>query len=236
MLFDMDGTLADSEALHHRALDDVAVDEGIVLPGGFHEECIGLSIGAVHARLRAQAPGLRLGVQELARAKYRAFLARASELRWRAGAQEAVEAVRGAGLAMAVVSNSDRMLLEAALRALGLHEPGQISVSRNDVRKGKPAPESYLRAAWLLGVAPGRCLVVEDSPPGARAGLDAGMAVMAWPEPSRIDLRFARGCRHAAPTALAPALQRWLGAVGGLGDAGASARASARENADAGRA
>lgn len=73
------------------------------------------------------------------------------------------------------------MLLEANLRALGLQDPQLVSVSANDVREGKPDPEPYLRAAWLLRVTPDHAIVVEDSPTGARAALAADMRVIAWP-------------------------------------------------------
>jgi HAD superfamily hydrolase (TIGR01509 family) len=210
VLFDMDGTLVDSEPIHHRALADVMAAEGIVLPAGFDEACTGMTIDGVHARILAHGPHLRLGVQALAQAKDAAFLQRQNELVWRPGAQEAVAAVRGASVRMAVVSNSDRMLVDASLRALGLQQSGQISVCRNDVRQGKPDPEPYLRAAWLLGLSPDACLVVEDSPTGARAGLAAGMTVLAWPEPSRSDLQFPEGCPHADPADLRASLMPWL--------------------------
>lgn len=210
VLFDMDGTLVDSEPIHHRAMDDVMRAEGIVLPEGFDEACTGMSIERVHARILQHAPQLRLDLQALARAKNEAFLARRREIAWRPGAADAVEAVLGLGLAMAVVSNSDRMLVDATLRTVRLQSPAQISVSRNDVREGKPAPEPYLRAAWLLGVPPQHCLVIEDSPTGAQSGLAAGMHVLAWPEPGRTDLVFPDGCMMADPAALLPALGAWL--------------------------
>ncbi len=210
VLFDMDGTLVDSEPIHHRALADVMAVEGIVLPPGFDEACTGMTIDGVHARILEHGPHLRLDVQALAQAKNAAFLLRQCELAWRPGAREAIAAVLDAGARVAVVSNSDRMLVDASLRALGLQKPGQVSVSRNDVRQGKPDPEPYLRAAWLLGVAPEACLVVEDSPTGARAGLAAGMAVVAWPEPSRPDLEFPPGCLHADPADLRASLMPWL--------------------------
>jgi beta-phosphoglucomutase-like phosphatase (HAD superfamily) len=74
------------------------------------------------------------------------------------------------------------MLLEAGLRALDLQDPQLVSISINDVRVGKPDPEPYERAAWLLHVTPGEAIVVEDSPTGARAAIAAGMRVLAWPE------------------------------------------------------
>lgn len=72
-------------------------------------------------------------------------------------------------------------------------------MSRNDVRQGKPDAEPYLRAAFLLGIAPVDCVVVEDSPTGAAAGIAAGMTVLAWPEPHLGDLRFPAGVRLAGP-------------------------------------
>ncbi len=73
------------------------------------------------------------------------------------------------------MSNSDRAIVDVQLRLAGLSRPGLVTVSRNDVRTGKPDPEGYLRAAYLLNTAPAECLVVEDSLSGAAAGLAAGM-------------------------------------------------------------
>jgi beta-phosphoglucomutase-like phosphatase (HAD superfamily) len=61
--------------------------------------------------------------------------------------------------------------------------PDLVTVSRNDVRPGKPDPEAFLRAAHLLNAEPARCVVVEDSPVGAAGGLAAGMRVVCFPEP-----------------------------------------------------
>jgi beta-phosphoglucomutase-like phosphatase (HAD superfamily) len=80
------------------------------------------------------------------------------------------------------VSNSDRLIIDANLCAVGLVEPGLKSVSRNDVREGKPHPEPFLRAAWLTGVEPAETFVMEDSFTGATAGIAAGMKTIFWPE------------------------------------------------------
>jgi HAD superfamily hydrolase (TIGR01509 family) len=86
--------------------------------------------------------------------------------------------LRERGMPQAIVSNSDRMLVDANLRAIGLAEPDLVTVTHNDVRAGKPQPEPYLRAAWLLHAAPPDCVVIEDSPTGAAAGVAAGMTVV----------------------------------------------------------
>jgi beta-phosphoglucomutase-like phosphatase (HAD superfamily) len=103
--------------------------------------------------------------------------------------------VRAAGIRQAIVSNSSRMLLEAGLRALDLQDPQLISISINDVRAGKPDPEPYQRAAWLLRVTPEEAIVVEDSPTGTLAGIAAGMRVLAWPEHESAAGTFPQGAR-----------------------------------------
>ncbi len=86
------------------------------------------------------------------------------------------------GVVQAVVSNSDRLIVDANLGAVGIVEPGFKTVSRNDVAEGKPHPEPFLRAAWLTGIDPADTVVMEDSFTGARAGLAAGMRTIFWPE------------------------------------------------------
>jgi beta-phosphoglucomutase-like phosphatase (HAD superfamily) len=59
-------------------------------------------------------------------------------------------------VAQAVVSNSDRLIVEVNLRMIGIGAPGIKTVTRNDVRAGKPDPEPFMRAAYLTGVCSGR--------------------------------------------------------------------------------
>ena len=82
---------------------------------------------------------------------------------------------------VAIASSSHRDIIAAAVDALGLHEVLGAIVSSDEVPLGKPAPDVYLLAATRLGVAPDRCLVVEDSVNGVRAGKAAGMTVVLVP-------------------------------------------------------
>jgi HAD superfamily hydrolase (TIGR01549 family) len=93
------------------------------------------------------------------------------------GAAELLRVLARLGLAWAVVTSADRRLANARLRAAGVHPT--VLVTSQVVRKGKPDPEGYLQAAAALGVGPRRCLVVEDSLAGIRAGEAAGAAVAA---------------------------------------------------------
>jgi sugar-phosphatase len=79
--------------------------------------------------------------------------------------------------AVAVVTSCTAELADARLRAAGL-EPPPVLVTSDRLRRGKPDPEGYLVAARELGADPAECVVLEDSPAGARAGRDAGMHVV----------------------------------------------------------
>ncbi|PST17348.1 HAD family phosphatase [Mesorhizobium plurifarium] len=198
VLFDMDGTLVDSELLHLETMAAAVESFGYMLPEGFGDRITGMAIGDCHALL-AEKIGFAPAAADLVQRKYAAYVERAGGLKMRAGARQALSFVRTSGAAIAIVSNSDRMLVDANLSAVGLQSPGLVSVTRNDVRHGKPNPEPYLRAAWLLGVEPSDCIVVEDSAPGAHAGLAAGMTVIGWPEPHRADIVFPAGTIIAEP-------------------------------------
>jgi 1-acyl-sn-glycerol-3-phosphate acyltransferase len=85
---------------------------------------------------------------------------------------------------VAVASSAHRRVIDAALAGLGLADGFQVVVSSDEVAAGKPAPDVYLEAARRLGVAPARCLVVEDSLNGIRAARAAGMTVVLVPNAS----------------------------------------------------
>jgi HAD superfamily hydrolase (TIGR01509 family) len=97
-----------------------------------------------------------------------------------AGAVEVVRRV-ARDLPIAVASSAHREVIDAALRALGLADAFAVIVSSDEVGRGKPEPDVYREAARRLGVAPGRCLVVEDSRNGVLAARAAGMTVVLVP-------------------------------------------------------
>jgi HAD superfamily hydrolase (TIGR01509 family) len=204
VLWDFDGTLVDSEPTHNRALLDTLFAWDIRPSKDLQERVIGTSIEATHAALADAYADLLPDVGAFVRAKMSAYLARLGELKLRSGVAAVEAFLRQRGVASAIVSNSDRMILDACLSAVGKAAPGSITVSRNDVRKGKPDPEPYLRAAYLLDLSPRDCIVVEDSPVGAAAGIAAGMTVVAWPD--RAGVVFPVEARIADPVDLLSAL------------------------------
>jgi sugar-phosphatase len=105
--------------------------------------------------------------------------------REQAGDTDGVRALDGAAELLAapparfaVVTSCTALLAHARLEAAGLPVPA-VLVTADQLRRGKPDPEGYLRAARLLGAPPGECVVVEDAPTGIRAARAAGMRVVA---------------------------------------------------------
>jgi HAD superfamily hydrolase (TIGR01509 family) len=101
-------------------------------------------------------------------------------LPWCEGARELLEALAAEGTPMALVTNTERALTERALYSIGKHY-FSASVCGDEVPRGKPAPDSYVRAAALLGLPPSACLAVEDSVTGSAAAESAGCPVLVVP-------------------------------------------------------
>lgn len=181
VFWDMDGTLVDSEPLHEAALVAALHSVGIAPPSDLHERVLGIAAWPVYGMLRDEF-GLDLPFDDWIVRKYDHYLPMAETLKPRLGAIEIFGDLQERGVAQAVVSNSDRLIVDANLRAVGLVYPGMRTISRNDVREGKPHPEPFLRAAWLAGVEPADAVAVDDSWTGAMAGLAAGMKTIFWPE------------------------------------------------------
>jgi HAD superfamily hydrolase (TIGR01509 family) len=97
----------------------------------------------------------------------------------RPGARELLAEVAAAGIAHALVTSSQRAFAAAVLASTGLRFP--VVVTGDDVTAHKPDPQPYLLAARLLGVDPGRCVALEDSPNGVASAAAAGCLVIAVP-------------------------------------------------------
>ncbi|SEO21978.1 haloacid dehalogenase superfamily, subfamily IA, variant 3 with third motif having DD or ED [Gemmobacter aquatilis] len=180
VLWDMDGTLADSEHIAVEALRLAMVEAGLQVPDDLYETVVGCAADDLYHRF-VRDLGLSLPPVVWEQRKHAGYFAAIGGLRGFEDALATWRRFEAAGIAQAVVSNSDRMIVDANLRAIGLSRPGLISVSRNDLRQGKPAAEGYLRALWLLDCTPDQAVVVEDSASGAAAGLAAGIRTVFVP-------------------------------------------------------
>ncbi|GAA1172471.1 HAD family hydrolase [Pseudonocardia alaniniphila] len=183
VLWDMDGTLVDSEKVWSISLAETARWLGAELSPEAREAMIGSNMARTLV-LMFDDLGLDRDPVRMAEAE-KWMTARTGELfaaglEWRPGALDALRMVRAAGWPMALVTNTERVLTEMALETIG-REHFLVTVCGDEVPHGKPDPDPYLRAAELLGVAPDDCLAVEDSPTGALAAEHAGAAVLVVP-------------------------------------------------------
>ncbi len=183
VLWDMDGTLVDSEKVWTVSLHDTARRLGGRLSAAARAAVIGSAVPNTMEVLFADL-GLAPDAERVAEAG-RYLLERTGELfaaglTWRPGARGALAAVRAAGWPTALVTNTGRDLTERALDTIG-RDWFAATVCGDEVERGKPEPDPYLRAAQLLGVDPAECLAVEDSPTGATSAQRAGAAVLVVP-------------------------------------------------------
>ena len=186
VLWDMDGTLVDSEHLAVEALRQALIGAGLTVPDDLYDTVVGRAADDLYRRFVREL-GLALPPVAWEERKMAGYFAAIDGLQPFAPALQLWRRFEAAGIAQAVVSNSDRMIVDANLRKVGLARPGLVTVSRNDIRQGKPSPEGYLRALTLLGCTAAEAIVVEDSGSGAAAGLDShGLrALCHLPRPGR---------------------------------------------------
>jgi beta-phosphoglucomutase-like phosphatase (HAD superfamily) len=182
LLLDLDGTLIDSEMVHAAGLVRLCRDRGVELTQDEALYVIGHGWREIYGHLRL---GERIGLDLAAViagtvAAKEILFGEGLELPVLPGVRDLLALVRAAKIPTAIVTGSARCEFDQALPALGLR-PADLaaSVCAEDVPRGKPAPDGYLRAAQLLAVPAEACLVVEDSEAGIAAGIAAGMRVLA---------------------------------------------------------
>ncbi|MFI2370722.1 HAD family hydrolase [Streptomyces sp. NPDC018833] len=178
LLFDWDGTLVDSQYANYRAMAAVLAPEGVLLEQEWFDARTGLSSAEmIRALVDERALTLSRPVEQLVADRDETFLKEAHTVRPHREVLRVVEAMHGR-VPMAVASGGARRVIEETLRHQPFSEHFDTLVARDDVDRGKPAPDIFLRAAELLAVHPSRCTVYEDSDEGIEAAHAAGMTVI----------------------------------------------------------
>jgi HAD superfamily hydrolase (TIGR01509 family) len=178
VIFDFDNVIVDSEPYHFEAYSRVFATAGHTLNrdeywlewtsrgGGAESEIRRYSLGLDPAAVRAEKDPI-----------YSAFC-RSGVIKPFAEARAVIEAFEKAGLVLAIASGSYERDIRAILRVNGLEDRFGVVVGKDAVKRTKPAPDTYLAAAERLGIAPERCLAIEDAEKGVRSAKDAGMRVI----------------------------------------------------------
>ena len=181
VIFDCDGVLVDTETINNEVISQLLNEAGLEMsPEEVARRTTGLAYSEMWEMFEDEVPGsLPVDIEEqqltLESERFR------KELLPIPGAVETVRCLGAAGNPMCVASNGTREKMVVTLEVTGLAGYfGDKFFGVNQVAHGKPAPDIYLLAAQKMGVPPSRCVVIEDSYPGAQAGLAAGMTVLGY--------------------------------------------------------
>ncbi|HTX46602.1 MAG TPA: HAD family phosphatase [Solirubrobacteraceae bacterium] len=180
VVFDLDGVLLDSEQRWNEAKHALVIDAGGRWRDDAPRAMMGMSSTEWAAYLR-DSLGVPLDVEQINRevvARMEALYR--SSLPLLPGAVEAVHAM-GARWPLGLASSSNREIIDLALGLANVGDLFEVTVSSEEVTRGKPAPDVYLEACRRLGVAPSAAVAIEDSSNGLRSAAAAEMTVIAVP-------------------------------------------------------
>ena len=182
VIFDLDGVLMDSEQLWNEAKEALVRESGGAWRADAPRVMMGMSSLEWSAYLHDEL-GVPLPAEEIDRE-----VVRRMEAGYRRrvpllpGATEAVRDLAGRW-PLGLASSSNRVIIDLALDLSGLRDAFGVTVSSEEVERGKPSPDVYLETASALGVRAHECVAIEDSSNGIRSATAAGMAVIAVPNP-----------------------------------------------------
>jgi len=182
VIFDMDGVLVDTEPFHYENENRMFRKLGLDIPDYEHAQFTGMANDLMWQYI-VGSRNLNLPVTELTELTIQQgleYLKTLEELTPMPGLVRLLENLRHSGVLLAVATSSDAETMRTILEKAGLNKYFEVTVSRNDVAKSKPAPDVFLQAAKLLGVEPADCIVFEDSRNGIAAAKAAGMFCIAY--------------------------------------------------------
>ena len=186
IIFDFDGVIADTEPLHYRSFRRVLEGVSIPLPeSAYYEKYMGLSDRVMLETVLADTGRKdRIDLDALFDAKCKLYMESIGDGHDLLPGVEAFVRRVARRWSVAICSGARRCEIDAILSANGLLEYFPVVVSTEDVRTSKPDPEGFIEVLRRLnadgrGLAPGRCIVIEDSLPGIAAARAAGMRVLA---------------------------------------------------------
>lgn len=201
VILDLDGLLVDTEPLHQRSMNVLLERHGIAYQIDAEEygkNFVGIPVIENVHYLKARF-GVRGALQDIIDERetiFESLITEPANLIMMPGVMRLLDAMRAREIPLGVASGSPRHQIEIVLRGLNIIDRFQAIVGGNEVPKTKPAPDVYLRAAEIIGVAPADATALEDSATGITAAKSAGLRAIAVPNrfTAHQDLSHADAC------------------------------------------
>lgn len=179
VIFDMDGTLLDTQSICVPAWEYAGRMQGIKGVGDAITAVCGMNEVGWTAYLEQHFEELNI---DLFKKTMRDYIIENGKVTYKKGAEALISFLKENGIKLALASGSSHASIDHHLKEVGATDVFSVIVGGKDVENGKPAPDIFLLAAEKLGVDPKDCVVVEDSANGIRAGYKAGMKCIGIPD------------------------------------------------------
>lgn len=176
VIFDMDGVLVDSEPIHFEVDKRVLKKCGFIVKNEVLNPYVGVTNPEMWKDLKEKY-NLILSVEELLKIQTELKIEVLNEKKIDAidGIKELLNELKQNKISTAVASSSPRSFIDAILEKIGITKYFNVVLSGEEVQRGKPNPDIFLKTAEMLGFNPKECVVIEDSTNGVKAALSAGM-------------------------------------------------------------
>ena len=184
VIFDMDGTLVDTERVSQTAWRRAALDMGLRVPDRIFDAFVGCSMPNARAMINAEFGDEGLTDRLFAHQAELFFQIEDEELEMRPGALDAIRALDAADIVVALATSSAREHAMPLMERFGMARYFAVTVCGDEIARSKPEPDIYLEAAKRLGLTAEECMVFEDAPYAGVTAKKAGFALCGMAEPA----------------------------------------------------
>jgi beta-phosphoglucomutase len=191
VIFDMDGTMVNTEDLWKEVNSELAEKYGVIFEDNIRTKMMGRKEEDA-LKIFRDFYGLPVSVNELLLARKQMLFEKIDKVAINPGLIELIGLLEKLNIKKAIATSTYKDFAYAVIKAINVGENFPVVITGDTVVKGKPNPDIFIKAANTLGVEPQNCLVLEDAQNGVEAGYNAGMMVLAIPHKHSLNQDFSK--------------------------------------------